>query len=248
MFYSTGNNFGAGPILFKSYQAPNYVVLNAKFTFDPMDERYRLNQQPEIYVPDLSIDRSANAGVFIRFIETKHYSWGDPRYDGGTVLRSWIKDRNTIAIEKVPGFYEKGELIMYIQALYPMLNQGSNTIKGTRQRLSPVTEGNYLRWGYDSFCVTFEHWAFIHLLFSGCSYAQRDLPWEATMENFPTDITADVPVPGGGNQFNPECDGMGEAHIENGIFTMQDRVPGFWDTAHDPFLYAFLVRGDNEIR
>ena len=29
MFNSTGNNFGAGQIAFKDYQASNYVVLNS---------------------------------------------------------------------------------------------------------------------------------------------------------------------------------------------------------------------------
>lgn len=246
MFYSTGNNFGADRILFKSYQASNYVVLNAKFTIDPMDERYRLNQQPEIYVPALSIDRSAVAGVFCRFEEVRTYSGRNYRYDGGTVLKSWIRDRNTICIEKVPGFYEKGPLTFYIQALYPMLNQGTNTIKGTRQQLTIEAPDNFLRLGYDSFFVAFEHWAFLHMQFYGCSYSYQYAPWEFTLVDFPTDIDAFVPVPGGGNQFNPECDGMGECRINEGVFTMEERVIGFWDTGHDPFLYAFLVRGDND--
>ncbi len=70
----------------------------------------------------------------------------------------------------------------------------------------------------------------MHLLFSSCSYAQRDLPWEATFEQMPADVTADVPVPGGGNQWHQDCFGMGECHIENKIFTMDRRVMGFWDT------------------
>ena len=68
MFYSTGNNFGAGQITFKDYQASNYVVLNAKVTFDPTDPDYQACDQLEIYVPDLTIDRSPMGGVFVRFI------------------------------------------------------------------------------------------------------------------------------------------------------------------------------------
>ena len=34
-FNSTGNNFGAGQIAFKSHQEQNFVVLNAKFTYNP---------------------------------------------------------------------------------------------------------------------------------------------------------------------------------------------------------------------
>lgn len=78
MFNSTGNNFGAGQITFKDYQASNYVVLNSKFSFDPTNADYQACDQLEIYVPDLTIDRSAIGGVFIRFVEDYHYSWGIP--------------------------------------------------------------------------------------------------------------------------------------------------------------------------
>ena len=81
MFNSTGNNFGAGQIQFKDYQAPNYVVLNAKVTFDPTNPAYQACDQLEITVPDLTIDRSTIGGVFVRFIETQSYSWGDAIYD-----------------------------------------------------------------------------------------------------------------------------------------------------------------------
>ena len=97
----------------------------------------------------------------------------------------------------------------------------------------------------DTFIVAFESWVFIHLQFSSCTYAYRDSLWEVTMEQLPADITADVPICGGGNQMHPNCDGMAEAHIENKVLTSQRRVMGFFDTAHDPFVYAFLVRDNN---
>ena len=181
-------------------------------------------------------------GVFIRFVEDYHYSWGDSVYDGGTVLKSWIKDKNTIVIEKQPWFDQNGPLIIYIVTLYPQLNQGGNTIKSTMQRLTMTTEGNYLRFDYETFMCEFEHWVFIHLKFSGVTYAYREALWEVTMEQLPADITADVPICGGGNQMHPNCDGVAEAHIENKVLTSQRRVMGFFDTAHDPFVYAFLVR------
>ena len=246
MFNSTGNNFGAGQISFRDYQASNYVVLNAKFTFDPTSAQYQACDQLEIYVPDLTIDRSAVAGVFIRFIETQSYSWGDAIYDGGTVLKSWIKDKNTIVIEKQPWFDNNGPLLIYIVTLYPQLNQGANAIKGTKQRLTMTFEENYLRFTSDTFIVVFDHWVFIHLQFSGCTYAYRDSPWEGIMEQMPDDVTADVPVPGGGNQWHQDCFGMNECHIENKTFTMDRRVMGFWDTGREPFAFAFLVRENNE--
>jgi len=63
MFNSISNNFGAPQIQFKDYQAPNYVVLNAKVTFDPTNAAYQACDQLEITVPDLTIDRSTIGGV-----------------------------------------------------------------------------------------------------------------------------------------------------------------------------------------
>lgn len=103
MFNSTGNNFGAGQITFKDYQASNYVVLNSKFTFDPTNADYQACDQLEIYVPDLTIDRSAVGGVFIRFVEDYHYSWGDSVYDGGTVLKSGSRTRTPSSSRISPG-------------------------------------------------------------------------------------------------------------------------------------------------
>ena len=230
----------------RDYQAPNYVVLNAKVTFDPTNPAYQACDQLEITVPDLTIDRSTIGGVFVRFVETQSYSWGDSVYDGGTVLKSWIKDKNTIVVEKQPWFDQNGPLILYFVTMYAQLNQGANTIKGTKQRLTVTTEGNYLRFSSDSFVVVFDHWVFMHLQFSSCSYAQREQPWEATFEELPADVTSDVPVPGGGNQFHQDCFGMGECHLENKLFTMDRRVAGFWDTGREPFAFAFLVRDNNE--
>lgn len=110
MFNSISNNFGAGQITFKDYLATNYIVLNAKVTFDPTNPDYQACDQLEITVPDLTIDRRTIGGVFVRFEETQHYSWGDSVYDGGSVLKSWIKDRNTIVVEKQPWFDNNGPL------------------------------------------------------------------------------------------------------------------------------------------
>ena len=233
IFNSTGNNFGAGQISFKSHQEENYVVLNAKFKYDPTNEAYLNADVLDIYVPDLSIDRSAISSVFLMF-QDRYSSYSSPWInDGGTVLKSWIKDKNTLCIEKLTNFDSKGEITIYILTLYTMLGRGGNPIRGTQTRLSPTSDGNYLSWGYDTFFVEFEHWVFLHMEFSGCSYAYRKLPWVCQLPNFPTDITADVPFCGGGNQYNPSVDGMSAAHIENGVFTCAERSSGFEDTSHD---------------
>ena len=70
MFNSISNNFGAPQIQFKDNQAPNYVVLNAKVTFDPTNAAYQACDQLEITVPDLTIDRSTIGGVFVAHLQS----------------------------------------------------------------------------------------------------------------------------------------------------------------------------------
>lgn len=245
MFNSIGNNFGAGTIQFKDYQASNYVVLNAKFSYRTDSAAYLAAQQLEIYVPDLAIDRSAEVGVFVRFIDRRTFYGSDLNYDGGTVLKSWIKDKNTIVIEKLTDFDEKGELIIYILALYPTLNQGSNTIKGTKVALNPSQPTKYLYWEMDTFFVAFEHWVFLTMHFARCSMGYESQTWECGLPDFPTDVTADVPFMGGPNDQNPTVDGVSECHIEGGVMTSEERVSGFTSTGYNPFIFAFLVRDVN---
>ena len=246
MFNSTGNNFGAGAIQFKDYQAENYVVLNAKITYDPSNADYQAADVLEIYVPDLSIDRSAVAGVILTFKDRYEYSTYTWNNDGGTAVKSWIKDKNTICIEKLTNFDDKVEHTIFIQALYPTLNQGGGTIKGARTAINMTQETRYLYWSSETFCVIFEHWVFLHMQFSSCSYAYRNQPWEAQMGNFPTDVDADVPFLGGSNQFNPSVTGFTLAHVENGVFTCEERESGFDSTGYTPFVFAFLVRDGEE--
>ena len=133
-------------------------------------------------------------------------------------------------------------ITIFIQALYPMLNQPGNPIKGTRTRINMTQETRYLYWSSETFCVIFEHWVFLHMQFSSCSYSYRNQPWEAQMGDFPTDVNADVPFLGGSNQYNPSVNGYSLAHVENGVFTCQERMSGFDSTGYDPFIFAFLVR------
>ncbi|MCR5535774.1 MAG: hypothetical protein K6F47_11510 [Bacteroidaceae bacterium] len=242
MFYSTGNNFGAGTIQFKDYQAENYVVLNAKITYDPSNANYRAVNVLEIYVPNLSIERSAVAGVFLTFVDREVMGESIWNYDGGTAVKSWIRDENTICIEKLTNFDDKVEHTIYIQALYTKLNQGGRVIKGVRTPIRMTQENPYLYWGYDTFCVIFEHWVFLHLEYDSCSFDHLDSRWEAQMEKFPKDVNSDVPFFGGNNQNNPSVNGFSLAHVENGVFSCESRMISFGDTGSDPFVFAFLVR------
>lgn len=87
----------------------------------------------EISVPALSIERSVVAGVVARYKQRGVYYNSTYIYDGGTVLKSWVKDANTLCIEKLSCFDDKQELIIYIQTLYCQLGQGGNASKGKKR-------------------------------------------------------------------------------------------------------------------
>ena len=144
MFNSTGNNFGAGTIQFKDYQAENYVVLNAKFSYDPTNAAYQGVDVLEICVPDLSINRSAVAGVILTFQDRYVYSSYTWNNDGGTAIKSWIKDKNTICLEKFTNFDDKGEITIFIQALYPMLNQVQMHPQCPQENMVAYCEKNHI--------------------------------------------------------------------------------------------------------
>ena len=119
MIIPTGNNFGCSAIEIKDYQSEKVVVLNSKFTIDPKNEAYKNASVLEIYVPDLSLDKSSDSSCFMR---SAQLMWPDQSYRKtygvGTVLTTWIKDKNTICIEKLPIYDELESIDIILATLY----------------------------------------------------------------------------------------------------------------------------------
>ena len=244
MFNSISNNFGAGTIQFKDVRESNYLVLNASFTYRTDNADYLAAEVLEITVPDLNIDRSALTAVVMRFIDRRESYSSLIVTDGGTVLKSWIKDKNTICIEKLTAFDSHTEMIIYIQTIYLQLNQGGNGIKGTKKSLNPKQPVQYLSWGSSNFCVIHPKWVFIHMFYSGCQYAYRDSDWRCVFDSLPTDVKGDIPIIMGTSYYNEKAGGVNISHIEDGVWTMQasERNFGFDNTGNDVFGMAYLIR------
>ena len=245
MFNSISNNFGAGVIQFKDVQESNYIVLNAKFTCNPQSAEYQATEVLEITVPALSIARSTEAGVIARYKE-RGTSYGYPYVrDGGTVLKSWVKDANTLCIEKLSVFDDQEELIIYIQTLYCQLAQGGNPTKGKEKRITATSEDNALRFSTSyTFCVVFDKWIFYHMMFDGVSWAFRDLDWEAFFDTLPEDVTADVPIISAYNYGNDKLGCITESRLEGGYWMLpkDERGDGFENTGNYVFSFGYLVR------
>ena len=128
MLKSISNNFGSPEIMFRAAQHDRYVVLNAHFTYDPADAAYLAARELEIKLPDLSISKSTEAGIIAVHKDIYESPYGDTyRYHFPAVLRSRIRDRNTLCIEKAAGFDAYGPVQVYIHAMCSSLNTGELT-------------------------------------------------------------------------------------------------------------------------
>lgn len=107
---ATGNNFGAGDIIFTAFEDSNLLILNAEVTFDPSNPAYRAVSGLEIYVPDLPFDRSAVSGMLM-------FGTLDGKKNG-TAIKSRIKDRNTIAVEKVTAWDDNDTVTLVFSNSY----------------------------------------------------------------------------------------------------------------------------------
>ena len=245
MFNSTGNNFGADVIQFKDVNEGNYLILNAKFTCNPQSSEYQAADVLEIYVPNLPFDRSTESAAVVRFLHRETTSGRQYNYDAGTIVKTWIKDANTLCLEKLSVFDDQEELIIYIQTLYCQLGKGNPQDKKRQQKITAVTDGNYLYIDTSyTFCVVYDRWVFLHLMYSGCSFAARSTDWEALLQNFPDDVNVDVPIMASYNYRYTHLGGVTEFHLEDGYMTFPaSERSGSWDnTGNNPFVFGFLIR------
>ena len=239
MFKSISNNFGAPEITFRDFQTDRYVVLNARFSYDPTNEDYLAASELEIKVPDLLLSKSTDAGVF-----------GDDtpsRYHFATVLRSRIRDRNTLCIEKLTDFDAYGPVTVYIYAMYSALNTGENTVLSERTRLSISTVPEMSTLMFTDVCIISDRWVSLNLILPySISSVKEDL--EIVMDGFPTDaVCGELPVIGVSNQLHPELGGVHYASIRDGrmLIPYATRNTGY-SSADKPFASLVLVRGADD--
>ena len=249
MFKSTSNNFGAPEITFRDYQTDRCIVLNARFTYDPADEAYIAASELEIKVPGLSLSKSTDAGVFAVYKDERTYQWDDTpsRYHFATVLRSRIRDRNTLCIEKLTDFDAYGPVTVYIYAMYSALNTGENTVLSERTRLNISTVPEMSTLMFTDACVVSDGWVSLNLILPySISSVKEDL--EIVMDGFPTDaVCGELPVIGVSNQLHPELGGVHYASIRDGrmLIPYATRNTGY-SSADKPFASIVLVRGTDD--
>ena len=246
MFKSISNNFGAPEITFRDFQTDRYAVLNARFQYDPTNEAYLAASELEIKVPALSLSKSTDAGVFAVYKDERTYQWDDTpsRYHFATVLRSRIRDRNTLCIEKLTDFDAYGPVTVYIYAMYSALNTGESTVPSGRTRLNISTVPEMSTLMFTDACVISDGWVSLNLILPySISSVKEDM--EIVLDGFPADAACEeFPIMGIDNQRHHDNGGVHYASIRDGrmLIPYATRNTGY-SSADKPFASLVLVRG-----
>ena len=184
MMISTGNNFGAGHIEFKEFVSENMVILNGRFSFNYTSEEYVNAKVLEVYVPELPMKRSLETAVFMLF---------DNEYGRmGTIVKSWIKNKTTICLEKYDVNKRFGNREFWFTCAYlPMGQRNTFEVEG---QVDLILENMPWSQREEYACaVDREKWAYICFVVEGFYKSEANVPYTIDLTNFPVDIVANVP-------------------------------------------------------
>ncbi len=173
---ATGNNFGAGQISFQAFIEENYLILNSEVTFDPSNAAYQAVSQLEIYVPDLPLEKSAITGMLM---------FGTLNGEkNGTAIKAWIKDKNTIAVEKVTAWDDNETItLVFSNSFVPRNVKGSINVLPWKFVTLSDTVGSIST--YQNYWTFTDEWVFMAITFgkieqvdgdTNVSFKIKDLP------------------------------------------------------------------------
>ena len=227
----------------KDYQDNNMVILNGKFTIDPSNEDYRNCDVLEIKVPNLKIAASAETFCYI----TTHETMAKGTYyeyvtKVASVCKTWIKDRNTICIEKLGIYDDLDSFTIWLCGMYPVVGQRGELKVYDRTRLQYKALQTTIS-PSDLVCVVEEGWCFLHFYYYNAMSIRDGKPIEAELANFPTDVDVEIPIIGGNQQSNHFGNFWTEASLKDGIFLVPKPEGYMGSTGYDPFVMVYVVRG-----
>ena len=237
MIQSTGNNFGAGVITFKDYQSEHEIVLNGSFEYNDTNEAYQNAKVLEVYLPNLSLSRSAVAGCFCAAMGP--YAWM------GTTAKCWIKNRNTLCIEKLDLWPDRHQRKIWIFTLFGL--RGFHDLQVTLEKLKTpqLAQSELLGYVQSKYYYANVHFMLLAFAFREFTlnkpYEKIDIVTNAD-EDFPEDVDAVVPF------VTCQCDNKPGCAIIEGRFKdsalLLSGVPGAmsYGTGYVPFFHAWLVR------
>lgn len=186
MITATGNNFGAGMIQLKDYQSDKMIILNGRVPLNPSHADYEAAQQLEIYVPDLKLPKSTTTAVFLHGL-----SW-EKKYV--TAVRSWIKNKNTILLEKPPIFrnVSSSPVLDFLCAYVPKgVRFDIQDMQVTTLAIADSTSENaQIRYQQ---CFITDNWVSLAIQLQGFRGENEGDPFSLRLTGLPSDLNIDVP-------------------------------------------------------
>ena len=186
MITATGNNFGAGTIQLKDFQSDKMIILNGRVPLDPSQADYEAASQLEIYVPDLMLPKSTTTAVFLHGL-----SW-EKKYV--TAVRSWIKDKNTIVLEKPPIFrnVSSSPVLDFLCAYVPKgvrfdIQDMQLTTLSIADSTSESAQIHYQQ------CFITDNWVSLAIQLQGFRGENEGDPFSLRLTGLPSDLNIDVP-------------------------------------------------------
>lgn len=243
MITSIANNFGCGPIQMKDFQSDNMIILNAKFTIDPTHEAYKECDVLEIKVPDLKIGSSSETFCYIGSHELM---WPGTSYTKDfkiiTAIKTWIKDRNTICIEKFSHYDDLNDITIWLCGMYPVVGRRGELKLYDRTPVQYKALQTNLS-ASNLACVVEEGWCFLHFHYSNAYGVNEKTPIEAELVGFPTDVDFEFPMVGGGQQSTHGGCLYCDCTIKDGVLLLPEPKGSMGNTAANPFVMFYAVRG-----
>lgn len=184
MLTIVGNNFGGnctGQQL-KVVQDKYHAVVNGVLSVDASQTAYKHVSVLEIKVEGLLISNSGPAAVYA----TMFYG-GIHRI---TIVKAWLKDQETLCIEKVLGWPESCQYQLTLQCLFfPFgIDFLANYQRKTDVALSGAPAGFNI---YEANVKLFDDWAFIYLNFSNFATPEPETRISLTLTGLTEDIAHD---------------------------------------------------------
>lgn len=230
---TTGNNFGANQVVFKAALDDNFVVINGKLPFERDCDEYLAADVLEIKVTDLPMKRSLETAVYMTY-DTEDYGRCI------TIVRSWIKDKNTICVEKLIPMADCTNMeLVFLCAYLPKGQRESFAIEGQVDLQLDNMSGSL--WREIACAVVRDSWTMIAFSVGGLGSLVAGESFSIDLTNFPADIACDVPFLGHWNYAGGYGNFLVPARIESGKFVAEGLTELQADYPSNGFIKAFIV-------
>lgn len=233
MITSIKNNFGAEEITLKDYQSANLTILNGQITIDTTNPDYLSAETLEIIFPAFIMKKSAETAVYLT-ASTSPVSYG-------TVLRSWMKEGNTLCIEKLSHWDHCGEVTITIASAYMTLGQRATLNKDGAVSISlqdaPATVNTERR-----MAVVKDKWCFLLITFTKFYYSQDDTPFSFKIDGLPENINITFPLILHKGLVDTNGHPMAHCTLNGSSFTCHGLPDACNNSNEGHFIHLFIVR------